>query len=257
MHHLHIDSFAAQSGPVHSMDARMKLAAALCFILIVVLTPDGSFLSFGGYFFLIALVILASRVPLFYVVKRSLVLLPFALAVSIFVPFITSGTTVFEFHAGPFHAAVTAEGIVKFASIGLRATIAFLTTITLVATTRFGDLMRASGSFGLPSKLVVVLTFMYRYLFILIDEAGHMILARNLRAYGKSGAAMVAASGGIVGALLVRSFEHADRLYSAMMLRGYTGRPVTLTPMRIRAHDIVYAVLFLGAAVLALLVGKV
>lgn len=255
MHHLHIDRFAGLSSPLHVLDARAKLVSTLCFILIVVLTPDGYFLSYAVYFFLLAAVILISHIPLLYILKRSLTLLPFVLVVSIFVPFITPGTPLKEFSVGPFEAAVTSEGILRFVSIGFKALISFFATITLVSSTRFGDLMRASGALGLPSILVIVLSFMYRYLFILVDEASHMILARNLRAYGRGGMSVLTASGGIVGALFVRSFEHAGRLYYAMLLRGYSGRPVTLTPMRLVKKDVLCTVFFLGVAVLGLAAG--
>jgi len=58
-----------------------------------------------------------------------------------------------------------------------------------------------------------------------------------------------------VGALMIRSFEHADRLYFAMLLRGYNGRPVTLRPMRLTVRDTAFAGGFLGFAALGLAFG--
>lgn len=215
----------------------------LLYILLVVLTPDRWLASFLVYAAAVGTTIALSRVPFPYIFARSFLLLPFVLAVSVFVPFITPGEPVWRISAGALSFTVTDAGLVRFAAIAARAFLSFFATIILVATTRFGDLMRAAGALGFPRQLVVLLSFMYRYLFILLDEAVHMLLARDLRG-GRGKRRLMAASGGIVGALLVRSFEHAERLYSAMLLRGFAGKPVSLGIMRIRAIDLVAAAVF-------------
>ncbi|MCG6534886.1 MAG: cobalt ECF transporter T component CbiQ [Syntrophales bacterium LBB04] len=254
MHLTHIDQFTGLMSPIRSMDPRAKLIAALTFILLVVVTPDGYFLSFGLYAALVWIAIAISRVPSGYILKRSLSILPFALAVSIFLPFITPGPTLWRIDLYYFSANVTTNGLMRFTSLSIKAVLSFFATITLVATTPFGELMKAAGDVGLPSKMVVVLSFMYRYLFIIVDEASHMILARDLR--GAGGKSILSASGGIVGALLVRSFEHAERLYQAMLLRGYAGAPVTLCATRLQSRDVVFSAGFLILAVFGLFVGR-
>ncbi len=253
MHHTHIDRYAGLQSPVHDLDARAKLLATLAFVLLVVLTPDGWFFSFGMYAALIWGAIFVSRVPKRYILLRSLSIFPFALAASAFVPFITPGPEAWSFRFGPFAGTVTSTGLERFGSLSLKALVSFFATITLVASTPFGELMEAAGKLGLPSRMVVTLSFMYRYLFLIVDEASHMLLARNLR--GGGGRSLLRASGGIVGALMVRSFEHADRLYFAMLLRGYEGRPVALRPMRLAFRDIALTGGFLVFAALGLAFG--
>lgn len=254
MHHTHIDKYTGIMSPIHTLDARVKLLATLAFVFLTVLTPDGWFLSYGVYVCLIWTAIFFSRVPKGYILQRSLTIFPFAVAVSVFVPFITPGPALWSFDWGPLSGQMTVTGLSRFISLSLKALISFFATIALVATTPFGELMKAAGALGLPSRMVVVLSFMYRYLFLIIDETSHMILARNLR--GGGGRALLRASGGIVGALLVRSFEHADRLYFSMLLRGYDGKPVSLRPSHLTARDIVLSLGFLGTALLGLVFGK-
>ncbi|MFA6472173.1 MAG: cobalt ECF transporter T component CbiQ [Candidatus Latescibacterota bacterium] len=254
MHHTHIDRYAGLESPIHALDSRAKLVAVLAFVILVVLTPNGWFLTFGLYALLVGAAMAVSKVPCGYILKRSLTILPFALAVSIFIPFITPGNALWTFHFGLFSAQLTDTGLVKFFSLSLKALLSFFATITLVATTPFGDLMKAAGALGMPSRMVVVLSFMYRYLFIIIDEASHMILARDLRGAGKK--SILLASGGIVGALLVRSFEHAEKLYYAMLLRGYTGKPVTLHSSHLHLRDIVITVVFFTCSLAGLILGK-
>ncbi len=257
MHHLHIDRFASLSSPVHRIDPRVKLITTLIFIVIVVLTPNGYFLSYGLYFAAVLAALYFSNVPGTYIFKRSLTIIPFAVAISFFVPFITPGpVAVWVFNIGSHDVTVTMAGLVKFSALCSRAFISFFAVITLVSSTRFGDLMWAAGRLRFPAKLIIVVSFMYRYLFIIIDEVSHMILARDLRSPVKK-RNLLMASGGIVGALLARSFEHAEKLYYAMLLRGYTGDPVTVNAKRIRPFDIVISLLFIGFTVTGLLAGGI
>ena len=257
MHHIHIDRFAGLSSPIHNIDPRAKLLSALVFIIIVVLTPEGYFFSFALYFLAVWTVIFISQVPSSYILKRSLTIIPFAFAISFFVPFITPGPVLREFSIGYFDITVTTTGFIKFISLGLKSFISFFSVITLVSSTRFGDIMWAAGKLGLPSTLVIIMSFMYRYLFILVDEVSHMLLARNLRSFKKRNNPVLLASGGIIGSLWVRSFEHADKLYYAMLLRGYSGHPPALKEKHLRAHDIVLSVIFIVIAAIGLIMGRV
>ncbi|MFC1693268.1 cobalt ECF transporter T component CbiQ [Candidatus Latescibacterota bacterium] len=256
MHHIHIDRFAGMSSPVHSLDPRNKLLSTLVFIIAVVLTPDSYFFSFIVYIGFMLFLIYLSHVPILFILKRSLTLVPFAIAVSLFVPFITPGQALWEFSFGPFGTSITDNGLIRFISIGFKAFISFFATITLVSSTRFGDLMRAAGKLGLPTKMVVILSFMYRYLFILIDEAAHMVLARDIRGSGQKRIPLLAATGSIIGALFIRSYEHAEKLYYAMLIRGYSGKPVTLNPMKLTVKDAVFPLAVLGIVTFGIAAGR-
>ena len=255
MHHIHIDRFAGISSPVHAIDPRAKLLAALALIILVVLTPEGYFFSFTVYGITIGIVLVLSRIPIGYILKRSLVIIPFALAISFFIPFITPGSVLWDFSVFGRTVQITSTGTERFVSLGLKAFLSFCTVITLVSSTRFGDLMWAAGELGFPSKLVMIMSFMYRYLFIIVDEASHMILARDLRSCTRTRNPLLLASGGIIGALWVRSYEHAEKLYYAMLLRGYTGQPMPLKTRHFMARDAVMTLVFVGSAVAGLLAG--
>lgn len=255
MHHIHIDRFAGLESPVHRIDSRLKLIAALLFILIVVLTADGSFFSFGIHFALISVVLFISGISPSYIFKRSLTILPFVAAVSVFVPFITPGVIIWNTNILGTVVSITDAGIEKFFSLCLKAYISFFASAILVSTTRFGDLMWAAGKIGLPSKLVIVISFMYRYLFLLIDEASHMLLARDLRSSGAGKSTVLKASGGIIGALFVRSFEHAEKLYYAMLLRGYTGHPAVFIKRKITVSDVIAPLIFIIISLIGTFIG--
>jgi len=257
MHHLHIDQFALGTSPVHVIDPRVKILAAAVFILSVVLTSDFALVSYVLYACLAVIVLLVSRTPVRYVVLRSLTVLPFSIMVSMFVPFITGGDDIWRMTIAGVDFTVTAEGLARFGALQCRAVLCFLATIILVSTTPFGDLMHAAGQLGLPRRLVQVMTFMYRYLFLFIDETSHMLLARRLRAPGGGRIQFLKASGGIVGALFVRSLEHAERLYQAMLLRGYGGNLVTVAVHRIDASDLLKGTGLVLLTVMAYISGRI
>jgi len=255
MHHLHIDRYAGIQSHIHAIDPRLKLCGAISFVLMVVLTPDHWFASYALYGLLLLSLVFTSHVPLTYILKRSVLIVPFAVAVSLFIPFVTPGRTITTISPFGMTITVTAEGVVRFAALNAKAFVSFIMTFLLVATTRFGDLMWAAAKLGVPAKLVMVISFMYRYLFILLDKAAHMKLARDMRSAKKKNTALVAASGNIIGALFVRSFAHATALYDAMLLRGYSGKPKRYTAVHIHAADLVAAAGFLLAATCACFAG--
>ena len=84
----------------------------------------------------------------------------------------------------------------------------------------------------LPRLLVAIFGMMWRYLFVLVDEAMRMTRARTSRsgqldnpAFKPGGKLTWRAktTGGMVGSLFIRSFERSDRIYTAMLSRGYDG----------------------------------
>jgi cobalt/nickel transport system permease protein len=223
-------------------------------MFLIIFTPDGYFLSFGLYTALILSVGFIAKIPVLYVLSRLLIVAPFALTVSIFVPFTTAGTELTHFQFGALEAGVTVEGVIRFGSIVSRALIMVLAVTVLVAVTRFEALMYAARSLKAPAGLIEIMSFMYRYLFIIIDEAGHMLLARSLRSNGSKQYAL-RSTGGIIGALFVRSFEHADRLHSAMLVRGFSGEMPSLAVYHVHRTCIIMSLFFLTAAGLALQAG--
>ncbi len=87
----------------------------------------------------------------------------------------------------------------------------------------------------MPQVIVMQLGFLYRYLFVLMDEAMRVRRARDFR-----GAALaplgrrLAAAGGVIGTLFVRTLDRSQRIHLAMAARGYRGEPHSLCRLRFR-----------------------
>jgi cobalt/nickel transport system permease protein len=91
--------------------------------------------------------------------------------------------------------------------------------------------------------LVAVIAFMYRYLFILSEESTRLLRARDSRSPRPDGRGELPVlrrarvAGNMVGQLFLRSFERSDRIYSAMLARGYAGQLLTLNPHVMQSRD--------------------
>jgi cobalt/nickel transport system permease protein len=185
--------------------------------------------------------------PLFPVV-RSLVALPFALA-AVTVVFTEPGAPLGTVTLGSWHATATAPGLTRFASILLRSWLSVQMALLLTATTRFPDLIHALHHLRLPAVLVATISFMGRYLALIADEAGRLMRARDARSAapdrrGGSLAWRAGVAGNMAGQLFLRSYDRSDRVYNAMLARGYAGNLLTMTPHRMRHHDWLAAAAF-------------
>ena len=103
----------------------------------------------------------------------------------------------------------------------------------------------------LPKLLVTVVGFMYRYIFVLADEALRLMRAREARSAdpeGRGGGTILWRArvlGGMVGSLFLRSYERSERIYNAMLSRGYDGEIRTLRESPVRRADVALTATFL------------
>jgi cobalt/nickel transport system permease protein len=234
----------------------------LLVIVSTVVLPDAAWLAFALTWGVVVLgSILADLGPLF-VLRRSVVALPFALA-AVSVMFTLPGQPVADATVGPFHLTATDRGVARFVSIVIRSWLSVQFAILLVSTTRFTELMHALRHLRVPSLLVSVISLMYRYLAVLIDEAGRLLRARDARSArlpGRRGPSVLArgrVAGHMVGQLFLRSYERSDRVYSAMLARGYRGVPMLIHTESLRGNDWTIVVGVLVVLLLLQVVGRV
>jgi cobalt/nickel transport system permease protein len=263
MHAHAFDQYYALDSPVHRLDPRVKVLVTVAFILSNALLPDGSYLAFGVAWFALLLVNDLSGLGLSFTLKRSFVALPFALAAvsAIFSPL---GEPLGEWHLGFINLIPTDFGVVRFFSILARSWLSVQMAILLVATTQFPDLIHAFEHLRVPRILTTIVAFLYRYLFVLTDETFRLLRARDARSAGLPGQKRggnllwrVKVSGSMAGQLFLRSFERSDRIYNAMLSRGYAGQIRTLNPHVMTRLDWLVLVLGLSTLVLIQLVGWV
>ena len=256
MHFDLTDQYRARSSFVHHLDPRVKVVAVLAFVLASGLMPIGAWGGFAGLLVLALIASRASGLGVAFAVRRSYLALPFAL-VALPLLFTVPGDVLVLMPVTGW--TITAEGLERFLSLTLRSWISIQAAILLTAVAPFSDVLWALGELRLPRLLVSTIGFMYRYFFVLADEAAHMLRARTARSaeiVGRRRPSPVwqgQVAGHMVGSLFLRALERSERVHFAMLARGYDGtmpNPVRRA-MRIVDWATVLAVTLLLVGVLA------
>jgi cobalt/nickel transport system permease protein len=242
MHAHFLDPYRRGRSLIHQLDPRVKFVLALAFILTTALTPIGAWPIYILLLACILSVAVLSELGIAYVLKRAALALPFMLA-ALPVIFTIQGPQLFSLSIGGWTLQATLPGLERFISIALKSWISVQAAIILATTTPFPDLMVAMRAVHVPRLLVAIFGLMWRYLFVFADEVLRLMRARQARSGVsdqpnlKSGGGLAwrgRVAGGMAGSLFLRAFERSDRIYMAMMARGYDGevRAAPLPPLR-------------------------
>jgi len=210
------DLLAAADSPLHAIDPRAKLLVVLLAAAVIASYPRHAVAAMVPLFLLPAAWLALGRVPLGFVLHRLLPALPFVLLMAIFNPLIDRVPLI---EAG---GLALSGGWISFASILLRFLLGMSIAILLVACTGFNTLCSALLRLHAPRVFVVQLLLLYRYIFLLADEARRVRLAYALRSGGDRAVALPVA-GSMLGQLLLRVMSRGQRIHQAMLGRGFTG----------------------------------
>jgi len=213
-HPLHLD----HDSPVHRLPPEVKIVATLLFTVVVVVTPREHFLPFAGYALLIAGVAAVARIRPGWLAGRATIELPFVL-LAVALPFAGHGERV-EW----LGLSLSVDGLYGAWNVVVKGTLGVLASLLLAGTTTMRDLILGLDRLRVPSIFTQIATFMLRYLDILAEDARRMRIARLSRGYDPRFLWQVKAFAVSVGALFLRAFERGERVYLAMLSRGYTGR---------------------------------
>ena len=227
----YMDTLSQGDTPLHRLDPRAKLITTLVFITVV--------LSFGKYeiaalipFFIYPVALVAAgNLPAGHILKKILVVSPFAVLIGAFNPLMDRDILV---HLG--HMEISG-GWVSFLSVLIRFFLTVGAALTLIALTGFTAVCMALEKLGVPQAFVVQLLLLYRYLFVLIDEAARMVRARSLRTFNSSGMG-IRTFGPMLGHLLLRTVDRAQRIHLAMCCRGFNGRIHIIRPLEFGVREI-------------------
>jgi len=225
MEHSFLDKYSDLDSFLHRLDSRVKIVTFSIFLLFILATPLTEKGRLFAYFLLILFLIFLSRIPILYIFKRSLVILPFVFLLSFF-------NLLYQ----------------RFWILGLifKSWLAILVLILLSSTTKFSLLLKGMGKLYFPKILLTLSSFMYRYLFLLTDEAMRMQRAWNMRYFGKNRLGQVKIISNLIATLFIRAYERAERVYQAMCARGYNGEIITFDDFKISRKEIIFSFIFLS-----------
>lgn len=259
MEHHYLDEFADRDSPIHRLEARTKVLCTLALILSAVLVPEELNWPFAVYLALLAVLLAASCLPLAHVLKRAAAFGPFILTAVLLVPFTRRGDggVAWAISLGGINLRVYQAGLVTAKGILVKSLISALSVILLVSTTHFSQLLKALERLRFPHLSLTVISFLYRYLFLLMGELLRLLRAARARNW-EAGRwrQRIKTAGGIVGSLFLRTYDRAERVHMAMLSRGYDAGIRTLSDTIMAVRDYLFLGAFLtvvvGVAVLAL-----
>ncbi|MET7372296.1 cobalt ECF transporter T component CbiQ [Micromonospora arida] len=210
--------YRESDSPVHRLPPEVKIVAMVVFTLAVVATPREAFWAFGAYAVLVAVVAALARVGPRWLLSRALIELPFVLF-AVALPFLGSGDRV-----EVLGLRLSEDGLHGAWNILAKGTLGVLASLLLAATTTTRDLIVGLDRLHCPQVLTQIATFMLRYLDVLVGEARRMRVARISRGDDPRFLWQLRGFAAGIGALFLRAFERGERVYLAMLSRGYTGR---------------------------------
>ena len=262
MHSDIFDRYHDTESFIHRLDPRVKVSVTVAFILSNALLPDGAWIAFGLSWLFLLFINALSKLGIAFTFKRSFVALPFAL-VAITVLFSIPGKPLSSFHFLMWDLTITDMGLLRFESILVRSWLSVQMAILLVATARFPDIVHALEHLRVPSILTTIIAFLYRYLFVLVDEVFRLLRAREARSAAAAGsrsggsvAWRAGVAGNMAGQLFLRSYERSDRVYNAMLARGYAGHLLTINPHELRRVDYITTALALSVIFMLQVIGR-
>lgn len=228
-----LDRLAYADTPVHRLDPRAKLLTTLIFLICVVSFDRYSVAGLLPFFLFPIVVITLAELPVGYLLKKVLMVAPLAVLVGIANPWFDP-TPLLQ-----LGGITLSGGWISYASILLRFALTVTAALALIATTSFHGVCVALRRIGVPAPMTVQLLLAYRYLFVLASEGGRMARARSLRSFHRRGEGL-AAYGSLVGHLLLRTIDRAQRIHRAMLARGFSGELHSPTPLHFRTRDTLF-----------------
>lgn len=241
MKHSYIDKYNNIDSIIQRLDPRVKIITFVAFILFVMFTPPINFFAFTLYGLLIFILIKLSKIPICFILKRSLVIIPFVLMIAIFIPFFKEGKVAGGYSFGTIRLTVTYNGLLIFWNVLVKAYLSILCMILLAASTRFSNLLNALEGMRFPKLIIMVLSFMYRYMYVLVDELMRMKRAKDSRPSSPSKKwHNLKALANMTALLFIRGYERGERVYFAMCSRGFDGKMRTLQKFRLGKIDLYF-----------------
>lgn len=236
------ETFSAPNSRLHQQDARVKLQMLIIFVFTTALLPQGAWAAFILLAAILIAAMLSTEVPIQTLVKRLLVIeVPFVL-VLLPLLFRSGGQTLFSFRFAERTLSITQAGSSAFFSILVKTGLSIQAAVLFNAVTQPQEALAGLRALGYPRLLSAVLNLMWRYAHVIAHEAQRMLAARTARSgcdqktHKKGGGSLfwrAHVAGSMAGSLFLRSLARSERIYQAMLSRGYDGevRLAEMTPL--------------------------
>ncbi len=191
-----------RDGPDARRPAALKAALAWGAIFMLALTPARMPLVFAAAALLLFGVIMFARLPWRPILKKMALIEPLIVAVAAL-------------------ALIQPGGSARFTVLLARSTLSLTILVVLIATTPFPELLALLRRLHVPSILTTMAALLHRYVFVLGEEMQRMKRARRSRTFRRGRSRTWHSLSAAAGALFLRTTERSERIYRAMISRGW------------------------------------
>jgi cobalt/nickel transport system permease protein len=203
------------------LDIRLKLIITILLIVFIVSTSKGNYLILLMYFAIVLVAVFLFKPLLFLFFKRMFLVFLFPLSISIFIPFVNKGSILYEIKFYFFTLHITDNGVTVFFTTLIKTFLSVMVITALVVSSSDLELLNGLRKMYFPKIMVTIIFLMYRYLFLIRDEARVGQRAINSRVFQKSYYSVNKRLAFLAGSLFIKSFDRAENIYKSMESRGF------------------------------------
>ena len=232
------EPFARGETVIHKIDPRYRIVAATALSMAIAVSYRFEALVFALAFSV--MLVLAARLDLKKVGSRLMVVAGFLALLWIVLPITYNGDILYK--AGPLE--ISSQGIRLSAQITLKSIAILYVLIALTTTMSVATLGHALDRLKVPGKIVHLLLISYRYVFVIEQEYKRIVRAAKIRGFAPgTNIHTYRTVAYMLGMLFVRSAMRADRVYHAMLLRGFNGRFYCLSQFPSHRRNQIFAMI--------------
>ncbi|MEM3438008.1 MAG: cobalt ECF transporter T component CbiQ [Nitrososphaerales archaeon] len=241
------EKYSSLNSIIQKIDSRVKIFSSIALISIAILAK--SILTLIILMSIIFILSMLSRIPLkFFLIRTSLIPL-FVTLIALPLIFITPGNQILNLN----FISITTEGIHKALLFILRVWTCVNSLILLTLTTKFSSIINATENLKIPKIFTMMISITYRFIFLSINEAYRMLLAKELRTFKKeSRLKTIKTLASMFSTLFIRSYERGERVYLAMMARGYKGSMNNLKNTSINRRDVAFILIITSVCIMTI-----
>lgn len=233
---------------IDRLDPRVRVVSAVTLALAPIACSGA--LPLVAYLALLVMLTLWERIPFDVLFVRFWSLNSFMFLMVLILPWSTPGTPLVTI----LGVSYTVDGVAQVGIIALRANTVLLVITNLLSTMELVSLAHALEKLRVPKKLIHLFSFTLRYIAVLESEYRQLRRAMTMRSFRPGfDRHTLRTFGHLVGMLLVRAMDRAQRITQAMKCRGFSGKFYSIRHYAVRKHD--FAFLSVCVTVSALLFG--
>jgi len=230
----YLEDIAHKKTIIHKLHPVIKLVTTFIYLTIIVSFDKYEITGLFPLILFPVIMTAAAEIPVFPLIKRLIYIEPLIIGIGILNP-------LFDNKIISIYGLSISSGWIVFISIVLKSSLTVTSAIILMATTGIDKIALSLRSLKIPKIFVLQILLTYRYISILIEEAGRTMKAYSIRSFENKGI-QKKAWGSLLGGLVIRTYDRAQRIYEAMCIRGFSGEYNTGGIFKLSLSDILFLI---------------